>query len=593
MAARPATEFSDWNGLTEAEREQRRRRFTAFDPLSIPAYRALTTGEGTVGGKAKGLLFASEALRGDERPESCKVHVPESRFLATGLFREFMASHGLDHAELSEQDGPGVERAFLSGSLCAGLRKDLERLVMEMDYPLAVRSSSALEDSLRYSFAGKYLTVFIPNRGTPATRTVALEQAIKLVYASTYGPNAVAYRKKHGLPHEEMGVIIQRLQGRERGGYFYPELAGVGFSRNFRRWTERIRVEDGVARIVFGLGTRCTGRGYARTFSLTDPNLRPEGNVTREIVKYSQEVMDALDLDTGHPVSLNINDCPHLAGYHPSFPAYAQWYSAEEDAMVDTRFAPAVFGPGDKFVFTFNHLRRYYPEIFRLTDYLFRLLEHAMGLSADIEFTFESADHTYSLIQARPLTSWEEYRKVKAPDDLDPKAIILRGDRMLTNGELRDVKYLVYVDPWQYRQAEDKYEVAREVGRVNRQLAGEHYILVGPGRWGSSSPHYGVPVNYSEISNCGMLVEVGIRAESFVPELSYGTHFFADLDVGGTLYMPVFDTEPTNIFRREWFDEAPARATGHRALKVFSGRFNAYLDGREMDGLVVSHSHDG
>ncbi|UZQ83163.1 hypothetical protein OEI98_000179 [Thermoanaerobacter sp. RKWS2] len=155
---------------------------------------------------------------------------------------------------------------------------------------------------------------------------------------------------------------------------------------------------------------------------------------------------------------------------------------------------------------------------------------------------------------------------------------------MLTNGILKNIRYIVYVDHEVYSQYKDKHEIARIIGRLNKSI-GDKYILVGPGRWGSSNPYLGVPVIYNEISNAAMIVELGIKNGDFMPELSYGTHFFADLDVDNILYMPVFDGYENNIFNEEWFKKGAYIDTG---VKIFEGRFDAYLDGDKMIGYVIA-----
>lgn len=561
--------------------------FLAFDPLQEPLYRANTIGPGKIGGKARGLLFAREVLKRSIDPLLAGVAIPESYFLASGVFDEFMAENQLQGLAESGRDYKEIEAAFEQGTFSPAVTQRLAAILAELDCPLAVRSSSLLEDNLKYSFAGKYLTTFVSGTGDSESRLLALERAIKRVYASVYSPSAVEYRRKHGLRGDKMAVLIQRLIGKERGGYFYPETAGVGFSKNYRRWTERIKKEDGVVRLVFGLGTRCVGREYARTFSLTNLSLRPEGHNPREIAKYSQERFDSVDLATGEVRVFNINQRLSALDYHPTFNQYAQLYVAGSNEICDLGpFVPSL-GPGDKIVFTFQNFPRFHPELFNLTRALFATLEEEMGVPVDIEFTYEPEDKIFTLVQVRPLSSYEEYRSVHIPPALPPESILLKGDRMLTNGTLLGVKYLVYVDPYLYQEAADKQAVAREVGRINRRLEGERYILVGPGRWGSTSPELGVPVNYSEISNTGLLVELGISQANFVPELSYGTHFFADLEVDGILYLPVFDTIPTNIFNIRWFETHPAEATGHPAVRVYSGLFNVYLDGEGMCGCVA------
>jgi hypothetical protein len=546
-----------------------------------------TFGSGKIGGKAKGLVFAREILEDVPPRAGLAVIIPESWYLSTEVYQEFIEANRL--LPFVEGDVPydGVERAFLRGHLSDSLLRDLRTLLETVDYPLAIRSSSLLEDSARYSFAGKYLTEFIPNSGDIDQRLYALEASIKRVFASTFNPSASQYRKRHGLHGEMMAVIIQSLQGRRRWNAFYPEISGVGFSRNYRRWTPRVRVEDGVVRLVFGMGTRCTGRGYARNLSLSNLKLRPEGQNPQEIAKYSQETFDILSLASGQIESYNINSAPEVAGYHGAFRAFAQIYNAAENALQDI---PGLDlprpRPNYRFVFTFHRLPHFQPALFSTVRFLFETLEKKMGTPVDIKFTFETDDGSFSLVQARPLSSYEEYRRVQTPD-ITGKTLILRGDTMVTNGVLEGIRNLVYVDHDAYRTTMDRYAVSREIGRLNAELFPQKYILVGPGRWGSSDPSRGVPVQYAEISGAALLVEMGISHHGFTPELSYGTHFFADLELDGTLYMPVFDNRPSNVFNVDWLQKHPHDATRHKAVRLYRGDFSAYLDGQDVTGSVV------
>lgn len=565
-------------------------------------------GGGEVGGKARGLSLAAVCLRGPggttgrpvlPGPELQGVTVPETWVIGTDVFEEFVERNQLrrfspgacDLDEFGE-----LSAAFAAASFPEGVRGELTGLLEEMTYPLAVRSSSRLEDSLDYSFAGKYYTTFISNRGSLPARLAQLEGAVKEVFASAYGPASVTYRRKRGLGEDSMAVMIQRLVGRQQGSLFYPEIAGVGYSRNYRRWTERVKAEDGVLRLVFGLGTRCTGRGYARLASLTDPELRPEGHHPRDVARYSQEIFDALDLETGQLGSWDINRRPDVRRRHPHFSWYSQVYLPGYEELRDSWPAGEDCPPGTRYVLSFPRLsQRFRPVLTRVAS-LFRLLEEAMGTPVDIEFAYDTETDDFALLQARALSSYEEFSPVDIPAVL-PGQVLLRGDRMLTNGVLAGVQYLIYVDPFHYRQASDKSLVAREVGRLNQLLAGERYILVGPGRWGSSNPAQGVPVLYQDITHAGLLVEVGIQSESFIPELSYGTHFFADLESDHILYLPVFTHLPGNVFRREWFlsagsPVARSLASQHPAVRVCTGPFTAYLDGRRSLGVVCCQDQE-
>lgn len=560
------------------------KEYVGFNPKDYVKNKSHILGEGSLGGKAKGLLFAKYVLENLEEIPPWPIYIPPSRFISTEVFEDFIKVNSLEEV-VERGNWEEIKIAFDKASLPRPVVEDLKKWVCEMDYPLAVRSSSLLEDNIRYSFAGKYLTLFVSNKGSVEERIKSLTCAIKKIYASTYNPSAQEYRRKRALADEKMGVIIQQLIGRVRGKEFYPEIAGVGFSRNYRRWTERIRIEDGVVRLVFGLGTRCTGRNYARIFSLSNLALRPEGNNPYEIMRYSQENFDLLDLESGEFRTYNINDRKDLIKYHPNFDRIASLFSF--DSSIITSFSSLSDG---KIIFTFDGFPKFYPNFFRLIGFLFRLFEREMGLPVDIEFASEPRESFFALVQLRPLSSYESCRPVSIPKDIPQQKVILRGNKMLTNGILKAVKYLVYVDPWKYMEVFDPYSIAREIGRINRSLEGEKFILVGPGRWGSTNPRQGVPVEYNEISNCGLLIEIGILEKGFTPELSYGTHFFADLDLDGILYLPVFVGVNGNVFNRDWFDSREYQSSKHPALRIYKGNFSAYLDGNKVIGIVVDES---
>ncbi len=554
-----------------------------YDPRLNKKNNERIFGEGHIGGKASGLCFAEEVLEKYNDVFKQSVKIPESFFIATDYYQMF-----LDYNNLNDitEDTPyeEVEIRFREAKFPPEYKKMLIEILNKMYYPLAVRSSSLLEDNVKYSFAGKYYTTFIPNKGTDRERLKQLEKAIKEIYVSVYGPDAVAYRRKHAPDQKElMGVIVQQLIGSQKGMYFYPEVSGVGFSRNYRRWTDRIKIEDGVVRLVFGLGTKCTGRGYARIFSLTNLRLRPEGNNPKEIAKNSQEAFDVLNLITGEVDTYNINETPQFLAYHEKIGDIAQIYSKRENAIFDINMLNSS-DASNKYIFTFENFPRRHKGFFNIISKLFKYLEEEMEMAVDIEFTYDLKKGEFYLLQTRPLTSYESFRKVHIPKDIEKKCVLLKGDRMLTNGILKNIRYIVYVDHEVYSQYKDKHEIARIIGRLNKSI-GDKYILVGPGRWGSSNPYLGVPVIYNEISNAAMIVELGIKNGDFMPELSYGTHFFADLDVDNILYMPVFDGYENNIFNEEWFKKGAYIDTG---VKIFEGRFDAYLDGDKMIGYVIA-----
>ncbi|KEJ92691.1 PEP/pyruvate-binding domain-containing protein [Synergistes jonesii] len=568
--------------------------YRSFEPEPFYLERGWMIGGGRIGGKAKGLSFAHHVLEKNGLLED--VHMPEYSFVVTtSAFDEFMELNGLwERLESLREhsDAPELYRICAEASLPPSLEEPLEKILSFIEVPISVRSSSTLEDDVNLSFAGKYATVFSSNAGTKEARRAELESAIKMVYASTYNASAREYKRKHGIKWggERMAVLIQPIEGRRYGSMFYPEMAGAAFSKVFRRPSPRIRKEDGVARICFGLGTRTVDRAYARTFYLTNPNLRPEGTKPREIVTHSQEHFDYVDLDERKFSSLHISKhVKEVLKKHKMASAYLEWFSENSFHWIHTDRGNLVM---PRPVFTFSELPSRCPKLFSRLKALLSLFEEELQLPVDMEFAYEADSDRLTLVQLRPLSVYDDRGRVEIPET-PPDEVILRGSRMVANGRLEGARHIVYVDPDIYGKRPDFSDVARAVGDVNDTMKDERYILVGPGRWGSSNPLLGVPVRYNEISNSGCLAELGIPQKGMAPELSYGTHFFLDLDGDNTLYLPVFEGEKGDVFNREWFDGHPWKKTGHPAVRLYEGLFDVLLDGESEVGVVIDRSVGG
>ena len=557
--------------------------FSRFDAESIYAGRGWLIGKGPVGGKAKGLAFAFDALQGSPLQETVSLP-PSTIVVGTEIFKEFIQDNAMEWV-YSEPDIEKIELGFSRGSLRESFRADL-RLALETfgDRPLAIRSSSLLEDSVQLSFAGKYNTCFSANVGTPESRARELEDGIRSVWASLFNPAPRAYRNKHGYRDEDeaMAVLVQPIMGRAHGHLYYPEIAGAAFSKVYRRPTPRVHKEDGVMRLCFGLGTRTVDRAKARVFYLTNPNLRPEGNQPGEIASASQVDFDYIDRSFGSFMTGSLGQfLPYILKQHKSVHSFVEIYT---DNLL--YWAGSPLKRFSKPIFSFSALPNRHPYLFQVMRSLLSHLETSLGLPVDIEFTYETETRELSLIQMRPLAAYEEMAQVTIPEVPEDR-LLLRGNRMVSNGILERTEHLVYVDPDLYGSDSTFFEVARDVGRANAQLEGTRYILVGPGRWGSTNPDLGVPVKYNEICHCGCMVEVGIRESNFTPELSYGTHFFLDLDVDGILYLPVFAGESGNTFNKAWFDNTPYEKGHHPAVRVYHGNFAVYMDGDSEIGQVM------
>lgn len=582
-------------GITMTAPEKIQREYFAWQPQDDPEFAPLICGRGAIGGKGRSLLFALRKLResGDSQLQSTQI--PQSVYFSVELFHQFLES--VPRLELLIQRGEPDEllAAFNAVPMPAALTETVRRFLSAVSDPVVIRSSSVLEDSLKYSFAGKYMTTFFGNNeGSLEERVRRVEGEIRRIYACTYFPKAVSYRKRHGLPDDDMGIMLMRIVGTWRGEYYYPTVGGVGYSRNFRRWSPRVKQEDGVLRLVFGLPTMSTKRGYARTLSLTNPRLRPEGQNPDKIAFHAQESFHVLARNVpGEITTLDIKKCwRQLIDYHPDFDAYAQLYSYDDD---HGSFSPLMknmmtMQPLSKVCFTFENFPRRYPGFYERMKKMLALLENAMGIAADVEFSCEPLPGQFYLLQSRPF--WNGSVGGDGLPDLTDRRVILKTDRMFTQGRLEKVKALVYVDNAAYYLSPDFHAVARTIGQVNDRL-GEPYILVSPGRIGSSNPVLGVPVQYNELTNCRCMVELGIPKLGFMPELSYGTHFFSDLEIDNVLYMPVFDGEPENLFDERWFENHPWEPTADPAVRIYRGDFSAYMETSANQAVIVDNSWDG
>ncbi|RLF06263.1 MAG: phosphoenolpyruvate synthase [Thermoprotei archaeon] len=526
-------------------------------------------------------MFEEGAVAVDEG----NLAFPRSYILTTSIFDEFMEKNNLPESVNEKCWGrisiEELDRRILSGEFEEEHIAYLSEILQKERGPLIVRSSSLLEDSLVHSFAGIYHSEFIPNTGTEHERLERLILAVKRVYDSTYNLNAKAYRKRHGIPwqNEKMAILIQNVVGSDYCGLFYPVFAGVAFSKNYYPWSERIRVEDGIVRLVFGLGTKAVGRSYARVLSPGAPGIRPEGAVIEKILRYSQPEFDALDMEKGEVVTKDI-DCARDTNPH-----ITKVFSVLREGMYFMN-CPRYPRKEDRLVATFDPIinsTRYIPFVPMMRAVMSQL-EEVFDVPVDIEFAgdFEGSRGTLYLVQVRPFVTRIRHKKITLPEDLKER-MLLKSNDILGNGILEDIKYVVYVPPETY-SIERAYAIARQVGRVNEGLEDESCILIGPGRWGTTNPQLGIPVHYFEISNARVVVEMSFSR--FSPEFSYGTHFFGDLVSTNVIYMPVF-RERGDFVNTEFLNSQPS-LTGGPYVKLIKWEkgIRVYADGRRRVGVA-------
>jgi hypothetical protein len=388
------------------------------------------------------------------------------------------------------------------------------------------------------SFAGKYLSIFCPNQGTIKENLRDLTLAIRQIYASVFGPDALMYRRRVGLLDydERMAILLQEVQGQQHRQYYFPALAGVAYSYSPVVWNTRLKREEGFMRLVMGLGTRAVDRiagDYARMVNLSHPQLRPE--VTPKAIHYySQHLVDAIDMEKNILATVPVESVLD-AKFYP-----VRWLASVDDG--ETIHQPLYLMSNmdpSQFVLTFDGLLQRSDFVSVMKTVLARLKQE-YEQPVDIEFAVSMAPGkdrpalTFHLLQCRPQNQWTtDSREIQSmPTDLAAQDTIFLCTQMVPQGRVNQVEYIIYVDAEAYRQLssfEARTEVARWIGRLNTALEGKVFILVGPGRWGSSDPMQGVPVTYADIFNSRALVEVASKENGFNSEPSYGTHFFQDL----------------------------------------------------------------
>lgn len=545
-----------------------------FDPEDFETIARRRIGQGKIGGKAAGMMLAWKILQGDSSADASdlqgRIAIPDSYFIGADVFYQFHALNELDEfmnqkykpQEEIESDYPGIQRAYMRGIFPDGVTAQLREILTEAgETPMIVRSSSLLEDNFGFSFAGKYDSFFCPNQGTLEENLAALMRAIRRVYASVLSPDALLYRQRMGLVDydERMAVLIQKVQGKQYRDYFFPALAGVGFSRNPYRWSQKIRPEDGLLRLVCGLGTRAVDRvanDYPRMVALSHPELRPEAGA-QEIRRYSQRFVDLLDLAENRFRTLPAGEVLNQDYAHVRLLA-----SEDKGSYLQPIYAPGTLGDS-KIVLTFNELlrnERFVSLMRRVLQKLEKHYERPVDIEFTVEISTEPPQFRLHLLQCRP-QSWREGGDgIYVPvDDVPQHDVIFLTRRMVPHGQVKGIRYIVYVGPKMYDQACDhtaRLEIARIVGRLNRRLEGACFILMGPGRWGTSNVELGLKVTYAEIYNTRALVEIAEAESDGGPEISYGTHFFQDLVESHIYPLPLYLGDPETVFNHRFFEEA-------------------------------------
>lgn len=526
---------------------------------------------GRLGGKSAGLYVAAKILKraGQDSPLLADIKVPRTWYITSDALLSFMYHNNLE--EIVEQkykeldqirlEYPHVVQTFKNSHFPPEIVQGLSVVLDDLgEVPIIVRSSSLLEDRMGAAFSGKYKSLFLANQGSKQERLDALQDAIAEVYASTFGPDPIGYRAERGLLdfYEEMGIMIQQVVGTTVGDYFMPTFAGVAFSSNEFSWSPRIKREDGLVRLVPGLGTRAVDRladDYPILMAPGQPGLRVNVSIDEQ-VRYSPHYVDVINLKTRAFETVSVADLLRAHGY--SIPNLADMVSLMEgDHSRALPYAGADLKEGRMLV-TFEGLLTQTTFVQRMKAIL-KLLQETFGTPVDIEFASDGND--FYLLQCRPQSYAMRSGATPIPRDLKADDVIFTARKYVSNGRVPDITHIVYVDPHRYGQIPDRQQmiaIGRAVGRLNTLLPKRQFVLMGPGRWGSRGDiKLGVSVTYTDVNNTACLIEIARKKGNYVPDLSFGTHFFQDLVEANIRYLPLYPDDPGIQFNEQFLTRSP------------------------------------
>jgi CheY-like chemotaxis protein len=591
--------------ISQYRRESRAGIVEDFSRETFEASSGVTRiGKGSLGGKGRGLAFINSLLNSyhiANHVDGIKIFVPPSAVVATGVFEKFMEESGLAPLALDDTPDAAIQSAFLAAHLPEKVVDELRVFLTDACYPLAVRSSSLLEDSSHQPFAGIYDTFMLPNNHPDLTiRLHQLCSAIRLVYASTFYMDSKSYIEStpNRLEEERMAVIIQQVIGDEHEGFIYPHLAGVARSHDYYPMKD-IKPEDGVVSAALGLGRTVVDGGRCVRFSPAHPGRLYQFSSPEEYLKNSQREFFALDLSTQGPsrdrascseaftLDQNLKQLDLEAAFrHETLTYLGSVYSDENHVIRE-----GVYRPGVKLVSLAGVLSGDYCRFPETIQFLLEVGKAGFSCDVEIEFAVKlrppgQGPHEFAFLQIRPLVLGS------IAEELDlttvcPDNIICSCDRALGHGRIGDIHDLVYVRPENFNRSET-VNIAGEVGSFNARLKqdGRPFILIGPGRWGSADPWLGIPVRWSQISGVGCIVETELPDMHVEP--SQGTHFFQNITSFGIGYFTVNNLRLPASLDQAWLDSLSAESESRfvRHLR-FEEPLEVVVDGRTGKGIIL------
>src|ERR1700733_11445758 len=555
----------------------------------------LRIGAGSLGGKARGLAFVRHLLRKHRitrRFPGIRIAVPPALVLATDAFDQFMTENNLLDFALQCEDDAEILQKFLAAPLSAKLQEDLKVFLAEVTYPLAVRSSSLLEDSQYQPFTGVYETFMLGNQSAdPTVRLAELIDAIKRGYASTFSRHAKAYGRAtpYRLEEEKMAVIVQQLVGTAHGKRFYPDFSGVVRSHNFYP-VPPMTFADGIAAVALGLGRAVVDGGKCLTFCPRYPRNLLQFSSVDDILANSQTEFWALALNgvpQGRPGHLHeMRFGLEAAEADGTLPAVGSTYSVDNQAVYD-----GVSRPGVRIVSFAPMLKHGMFPLATILETLVKAGEDALGIPVEIEFAVRLPERTgeaaeFGFLQVRPLTLSRDHQDLSVVN-VEARQLLCQSSKVLGNGRIENLYDIVVVDSQRFERSRSQ-KVARAGAHFNGLLNTENrpYLLIGVGRWGSNDSWLGIPVEWDEISGARVIVEAGFRDFRVMP--SQGSHFFQNLTAFQIGYFTVNPDAGEGSVDWEWLSQQPAVAENGcvRHLR-FDAPIRVVMNSRTSQGIIL------
>jgi hypothetical protein len=561
----------------------------------------LRIGEGSLGGKGRGLAFVNNLI--NRYPvynafPGTRISVPRSAVICTGGFDDFMERNNLTGFALGDHSDEEIIAAFTSATISGELEKDLKAYLSVATYPLAVRSSSLLEDSHYQPFAGIFDTHFLPNNHVSLQgRVNRLLTAVKLIYASVFFRNSKNYIDATGnrTEEEKMAVILQEIVGKQRGKHFYPAVSGMARSYNFYS-IGRIKPEEGIAYTALGLGKTIMEGENCLFFSPSNPQVLPQFSSPQDYLKNTQRDFFAVDMDNPSVfperggdvglIKLNMAE----AEKDGVLKYVGSTYSADND-----RIYSGIGRKGTRIITFDPILKSKLLPLDEILEYMLRLGSSAMNVPVEMEFAVDfnaqpGKPHDFHFLQIRPMLVADSFEDVSVFDDDgdgDGDDIFCRSSQALSNGRIEGIRDIVYVRNDNFKRV-NMARMADQVGRFNQQFkdASIPYMLIGPGRWGTSDHWLGIPTKWDQISSARVIVETNYG--DFVVEPSFGTHFFQNLITFQIGYLTINDSTENNSFDWDWLNsiETVSETEYIRHVRLRQP-MNILIDGRHGKAVVI------